>query len=63
MFRFQPVDPIIFRVRDIVEVQMTIVTIPVKKGRFKMLTQLRSIALINSAFTEVSMPPEHDINT
>jgi hypothetical protein len=34
---------------------MTVVAVPVKQERFKMITQLRSIALITGTFTEVSL--------
>jgi len=53
VIRFERVDPTVFRVGDIVEVQTTLVAVPIKNGRFKMLKQLRSIALLDSTFTEV----------
>ena len=49
--RFQPCEPQIFRVGDIVEVQLSFVVIPVKAGRRKMLTVLRSLALLDGAYT------------
>ncbi len=47
-------DPVRFRIGDIVEVQATIVAIPVKGNKFKTIAQLRSLALIDGSFTEVS---------
>jgi hypothetical protein len=44
-------------VGDIVEVQMTIVMVPIKKDRFKTISQLRTVALLNGSFTNVS--PQH----
>ena len=46
-------DPATFKVGDIVKVQLTVAAIPVKRNRFKMIVQLRTIALINGEFTEV----------
>lgn len=40
-----------FRVGDIVQVQLSFVVIPVKAGRRRMLTVLRSLALLDEAFT------------
>jgi hypothetical protein len=53
--RFEPVDPVRFRVGDMVEVQATVVAIPVKNNKFKTIVQLRSLALIDGSFTEVSV--------
>jgi hypothetical protein len=43
-----------FRVGDIVEVQTTVVAVPVKNKRFRVINQLRSIALLNGKFMNVS---------
>lgn len=40
-----------FRVGDIVQAQLSFVVIPVKAGRRRMLTVLRSLALLDAAFT------------
>jgi hypothetical protein len=40
-------------VGDIVEVQFTVIAVPISKGRFKMILQLRSLALLNSNFAQV----------
>jgi hypothetical protein len=53
--RFENVSPVRFRVGDIVEVQMTVIAVPVKQEHFKMIIQLRSIALMMGVFTEVSL--------
>jgi hypothetical protein len=47
-------DPVRFRIGDIVEVQATVSAIPVKGNKFKTVAQLRSLALIDGSFTEVS---------
>jgi hypothetical protein len=56
--RFQPCEPQMFRVGDIVQVQLSFVVILVKAGRQKMLTILRSLALRDKTFTtkSVSLP-------
>ena len=51
MYRFQPCEPQMFWVGDIVQVQLSFVVIPVKAGRRKMLTILRSLALLDKVFT------------
>ena len=56
--RFCEASPQIFRVGDIVEVQMSLVVTPMGRGRRKMRTVLRAIALINGKFTEVRT--DHD---
>lgn len=53
--RFQATMPTNFRIGDIVEVQTTIIAVPIKDRHFKMIHQLRSIALINSNFSQVSI--------
>jgi len=60
--RFQSCEPQMFRVGDIVQVQLSFVVIPVKAGRRRMLTVLRSLALLDAAFTikmgeKTRMPP------
>jgi hypothetical protein len=52
--RFGEADPTQFRVGDIVEVQMTLTMVPIKKERFKMISQLRTVALLDGSFTDVS---------
>jgi hypothetical protein len=52
--RFSETDPMQFRVGDIVEVQMTIVAVPIQKNKFKVVTQLRTVALLDGTFTDVS---------
>lgn len=51
---FTKADPTKFRVGDIVEVQMTVVAVPIRNNRFKVINQLRSIALLTGKFTNVS---------
>ena len=53
--RFKTCEPQTFRVGDIVQVQLSFVVIPVKAGRRKMLTVLRSLALVNETFTITSV--------
>jgi hypothetical protein len=42
-----------FRIGDIVQVQLSFVVIPVKNGRRKMLSVLRSLALLDGSFSKV----------
>jgi hypothetical protein len=51
--RFETVNPTQFRIGDIVEVQATIVAVPVRNNRFKMILQLRALALLDGTFTDV----------
>jgi hypothetical protein len=51
--RFQPCEPQTFRNGDIVQVQLSFVVIPVKGGHRKMLTILRSVALLDRSFSQV----------
>lgn len=53
--RFFEVDPIRFRVGDIVEVQITVAAVPIRSNKFKMITQLRCLALLDGTFTDVSI--------
>ncbi|KIM72038.1 hypothetical protein PILCRDRAFT_82231 [Piloderma croceum F 1598] len=53
--RFFDVDPARFRVGDIVEVQITIAAVPIKNNKFKMISQLRCLALLDGTFTDVSI--------
>ena len=48
-------DPIQFRVGDIVEAQITLTGIPIKRGRTNMVINLRSLALLTGSFTEVGL--------
>ena len=47
-----------FRVGDIAEVQITVVAVPIRHEKYKMLVQLRSIALLDGRFTDVRTHPE-----
>lgn len=53
LLSFQIAEPVLFRIGDIVEVQTTIVVVPIKRDRFKMILQLRSIALLDGTFAQV----------
>ena len=55
--RFETVNPTQFRIGDIVEVQATIVTVPVRNNRFKMILQLWALALLDGTFTDVCCDP------
>jgi hypothetical protein len=48
-------DPIQFRVGDIVEAQITLTGVPIKRGRTKMVINFRSLALSTGSFTEVGL--------
>ncbi|KAF8801145.1 hypothetical protein BYT27DRAFT_7011805, partial [Phlegmacium glaucopus] len=45
--RFQACEPQMFRTGDIVQAQLSFVIIPVKAGQRRMLTVLRSLALLD----------------
>jgi hypothetical protein len=51
---YKTVGPQTFRIGDIVEVQMSFVGIPLKGQNFKMLSVLRSIALLDGTFSRVT---------
>ena len=48
-------NPQIFHVGDIVEAQVSFIVAPLKNKKFKMIVVLRSIALLNSTFSQVRM--------
>ncbi|KAF5366486.1 hypothetical protein D9615_005098 [Tricholomella constricta] len=48
----EKVGPQMFRIGDIIEIQVSFVVVPLKGDRYKMITVLRSIALINGAFSQ-----------
>ncbi|KAF8811793.1 hypothetical protein BYT27DRAFT_7017840, partial [Phlegmacium glaucopus] len=45
--RFEPVGPEIFRIGDIVEIQVSFIAVPLKDNKHKMIVVLRSIALLD----------------
>jgi len=47
-------EPTQFRIGDIVEAQITIAAVPIRKDRFKVIIRLASIALLDGTFTDVS---------
>jgi hypothetical protein len=47
-------EPTQFRIGDIIEAQITIAAIPIRNDRFKVITRLASIALLDGTFTDVS---------
>ncbi|GLB39707.1 hypothetical protein LshimejAT787_0702170 [Lyophyllum shimeji] len=49
---YEKVGPQMFRVGDIVELQVTFVVVPLKGDRYKMMSVLRSIALIDGSFSQ-----------
>lgn len=54
MFRFQSAQPQTFRNGDLVELQVSFVAIPLRGERYKMVTVLRSIALLDGRYGQVS---------
>lgn len=44
--RYETIAPQAFRIGDIVEAQLSLVVIPMRGGKFKMITVLRAITLI-----------------
>jgi hypothetical protein len=53
--RFQAVGPHTFRIGDIVEMQVSFVAVPLKEQKYKMMVVLRSIALLDKAYSQVSI--------
>ncbi|KZP16751.1 hypothetical protein FIBSPDRAFT_748313 [Athelia psychrophila] len=51
--KFAHVSPMHFRVGDIVEAQITLACVPIKKDKFKTVLHLRSIAMMDSSHTQV----------
>ncbi|KAF8220722.1 hypothetical protein L208DRAFT_1020340, partial [Tricholoma matsutake] len=51
--RFESCGPQIFRIGDIVQVQVSFVTIPVQGNKHKMLVVLRSMALLDGSLSKV----------
>jgi hypothetical protein len=51
--QFCAVQPTVFRLGDIVETQMTVAMVPVTGRRFKLVFQLRTLALVDSTFAQV----------
>ena len=49
------VDPIQFRVGDIVKVKITLTGVPIKRGCTKMVINLGLLALLTGSFTEVGL--------
>lgn len=49
------VNPQIFRVRDIVEAQVSFIAVPLKDNKYKMIVMLQSIALLDASFSQVRM--------
>ena len=49
------VNPQIFRVGDIVKVQVSFITVPLKDNKHKMIVMLQSIALLDASFSQVRM--------
>jgi hypothetical protein len=54
LIRIVKVDPIQFRVGDIVEAQIMVAVVPIHGNRFKMVLHLRTITLLDGTFTDVS---------
>ena len=53
IIRFKTEGPHIFRVGDIVEVQLLFIVVPLKGQNLKMRTVLHSIALLNGQLSKV----------
>lgn len=51
---YRPCEPKAFRVGDIVQLQLSFVAVRIKGGHMKLLTVLRSIALVDARFSKVS---------
>jgi hypothetical protein len=51
--RVEAVNPQIFRIGDIVEAQVSFIVVPLKNDKYKMMVVLRSIALLDTYFSQV----------
>ncbi|KAF8068805.1 hypothetical protein FPV67DRAFT_1414586, partial [Lyophyllum atratum] len=61
--RHEPLRPQAFRIGDIVEIQVSFIVVPMKGERYKMMTVLRSIALIDGTFSnKVSLNCDNGIS-
>ncbi|KAH9967619.1 hypothetical protein BGW80DRAFT_1462135 [Lactifluus volemus] len=58
-YMYERTEPQMFRVGDLVEAQLSFVVIPIKGGHRKMLTVLRSLALIKGNF--IKMETKHEV--
>lgn len=56
--RFKPVIPNAIQIRDIVEVQMTILFAPTNNHRFKTTLKLCVIGILETKYTDVSASPK-----
>ena len=52
--RFKPIEPKIFWIGDIVEMQVSFITMPLQGGKQKLRAVLRSIALLDGKCSQVS---------
>ena len=52
--RYPSISPIKIQIGDIVEVQMSIVAVPVKGRESKLMTLLRSVTIMDGTYTQVS---------
>ncbi|KAF8874343.1 hypothetical protein BD779DRAFT_1451004 [Infundibulicybe gibba] len=52
---FTKANPQIFRVGDLVDIQVSYIVVPLKSHKFKMLPVLRTIALVDSTFSQVNL--------
>ena len=50
----KPTNPCVFRVGDVVEVQLCFKAVPLKNARAKLIIQFKSLALLNSGLIQVS---------
>lgn len=52
--RMSRIEPIAFRIGDIVEVQFSMLLVPINNRRYKTTLKLRGLAVLNTKFTDVS---------
>jgi len=53
-FSMSEVEPIIFRIGDIVEVELSMLLVPTSNQRYKTMLKLRGIAVLDTKYTDVS---------
>ena len=60
--RYPTSSPIKIQIGDLVEVQMSIIAVPVKGRESKLTTLLRSVTLMDRTYTQVSQLNVYEIN-
>lgn len=62
MESIEPTTPHSFRLGDLVEIQVSFIAVPLKDDKHKMIVILRSIALLNTVYSQVTDESFEDIH-